>query len=329
MSLVKLPTIICPETVEEFRELFTLSDGIYHCYLIINAISAKMILDNFNLYNRALKNPTDLVNALSSDTFLQNGDTISFTSEPNLIDGQHRLKAIIESNKETSLQSVFGLEQKAIYTKDKGTKRQRHDDITIIAKRSGNEKHQMSSAEHKVFKGFIDGATTQKYKNLSYEEINKLWTTKYNEAVRFGISCFPAKTAPGLGTSIQKSIIARAYYCGENKEKLQEFCNKLILGQPSKKGCPVEALYKKSAKSRNKQGRPGNQFDKYKMMEVALNAYLSDREIFTFNTAAWHEFYDIADAERRQDAQLLEKIKNSPEFNNIKETENIEELAIA
>lgn len=301
-KLTTLPTITCPENPEQFKNMFYIQNNnneTQHCYLNITPKSAQMILDNYNPYNRALKAQIELKEAISSGTFIENGDTIRFTSEPNLIDGQHRLQAIIDSNIPLKLQCVFGLKQEAIYAIDKQkNKRTTSDDITILAKRNNNKEHEMSRAEEKVFKAFIDGSNSLKYKNLTDEERNKLWTENYNKAVRFGISCFPTKTASGLGNATQKAIIARAYYCGEDENKLKDFCNNLILGQSTKKGCPVEILYKKLARSKSKVGRNGNQFDKYKMIEISLNAYLNDKEIFKLNTSAWYEFYDIIAADK-------------------------------
>lgn len=70
-------------------------------------------------------------NAMKSSQWISNGDTIRFSNNDRLIDGQHRLKAIISSGRSYNMVVMRGLPEEAFKTIDTGKKRSRSDVLHI------------------------------------------------------------------------------------------------------------------------------------------------------------------------------------------------------
>jgi len=63
--------------------------------------------------------------------WLFTGDAIRFTTQPELIDGQHRMKALIEADIALQMVCVFGLEPNAKHALDMGRKRSAADVLAL------------------------------------------------------------------------------------------------------------------------------------------------------------------------------------------------------
>jgi len=63
--------------------------------------------------------------------WLFTGDAIRFTTKPELIDGQHRMKALIKANITLPMVCVFGLDPRAKHALDMGRKRSAADALAL------------------------------------------------------------------------------------------------------------------------------------------------------------------------------------------------------
>lgn len=95
---------------------------------------AKFILDNYNKNNRK---PTKahyylLAYNMKQDTFLLNGDTIRFCDNGTLMDGQHRLMAVVSTGIPLTVLIVRGLPWKAMDTIDQALKTRSVKDILTL-----------------------------------------------------------------------------------------------------------------------------------------------------------------------------------------------------
>jgi hypothetical protein len=75
------------------------------------------------------------------------GDPIRFTTDCELIDGQHRLQAIIEANMPMEMVCVFGLEPKAKHALDMGRKRSAGD---VLALKGYSQSSRLSGAARQL-----------------------------------------------------------------------------------------------------------------------------------------------------------------------------------
>lgn len=90
-------------------------------YLNKNTINRKINKDIIEQY----------VNAMRSSQWIPNGDTIKFSNNDKLMDGQHRLSAIISSGKSYNMVVIRGLPEEVFKTIDTGKKRNRSDVLHI------------------------------------------------------------------------------------------------------------------------------------------------------------------------------------------------------
>jgi hypothetical protein len=94
------------------------------------------IAENYLKYNNKNRKPSDnhikfLINEMTNDRFLENGEAIIFDKENILSDGQHRLIAIAASGKTYTIPVVRGVEVIAMATYDTGKNRSAADVLSI------------------------------------------------------------------------------------------------------------------------------------------------------------------------------------------------------
>lgn len=98
----------------------------------ITPVLAKEMLEK-NIKNRkpSDKHVERLANAMRRGDWKFNGDTISFGQSGNLLDGQHRLLAVIKSGVSISTLVVHGLNDDVFDTKDVGKSRTASDALSV------------------------------------------------------------------------------------------------------------------------------------------------------------------------------------------------------
>ncbi len=99
------------------------------CYLSLN------IDNNRNINKRALKS---YVKQMKDGRWQLNGDAIKFNNLGQLVDGQHRLQAVIESETTISSMVIKGLPSDAFLTMDTGRKRISGDVLAIEGYKNTN-----------------------------------------------------------------------------------------------------------------------------------------------------------------------------------------------
>jgi hypothetical protein len=148
-----------------------------------------------------------------------NGETISLDKEGYLINGQHRLTAIIEANKvkpgtKVKIMMVSGVEREAISTIDSGNGRS----VAQSAQMSGIE----VSATKISISRYCFLQPNQSRRELRYLNRLKLINNyvEYKEAIDFASRAFCREP---ILFAAYRAIIVRAYLNGVDKKKLQRF----------------------------------------------------------------------------------------------------------
>ena len=97
---------------------------------------AKPVLDEKNILNRKINvaNLKEFENDMRNGRWRKNGQTIGFYRNGHLSDGQTRLTAIVNSGVSVPILSVFGIEEPAKKTIDKGKKRDLADQLMMTEK---------------------------------------------------------------------------------------------------------------------------------------------------------------------------------------------------
>lgn len=100
---------------------------------------AKRVIETQNTKNRAINqlHVKRLAKAMTDGVWIENGDTICFSGD-TLVDGQHRLHAVVKSDIPIKCLVVYGLRAEAFETKDIGKRRSHSDTLSSIGQKNAN-----------------------------------------------------------------------------------------------------------------------------------------------------------------------------------------------
>lgn len=223
---------------------------------------AQIMIDEANTMNRKV-NPIN-VNLLSKEMSLDkwgfNGDAIRINKYGVISDGQHRLLSIINSGKEQICLIVIGINEDSFETIDVGIKRSSSDIFSIY----NIERPTLTSAIVKFIYAFESGkfsANRNTHRNLNnqdiipyYETLEDLKTSvdfTYN-VTKKGQALVPPSTVGGLHYLMSKI----------DKEKADEFIDKMCVGENLDIDSPITALRNKLIKAKTN--------DKYKLTNKSM-----------------------------------------------------------
>ncbi len=110
---------------------------------------AGAILGNRNMQNRSIerRRVQRYISDIVTGQWKVTGDTIKFNRQGSLIDGQHRLQAVMESGKDANFTVAFGVDDDAVIAIDEGKPRTNLDVARIIGM-EGVSKYAMSIAAY-------------------------------------------------------------------------------------------------------------------------------------------------------------------------------------
>lgn len=105
----------------------------YSKFMTITPKEAVLWLDTKNAHNRPISQSTveRYTQEMKAGRWKSNGQSICFGKSTNLLNGQHRLKAIVASNKSIECLVVWGVEDSAFDTIDDGNMRSLADVLAV------------------------------------------------------------------------------------------------------------------------------------------------------------------------------------------------------
>lgn len=111
----------------------TTPDKITHSIVIIDAAMAQRWLDQYNTRNRPISKARvqDYATEMLAGRWHFNGETIQFDRDGVLLNGQHRLLAIVATGLAQTFLIVRGLDPATQVTIDQGTKRLPHEQLIV------------------------------------------------------------------------------------------------------------------------------------------------------------------------------------------------------
>jgi hypothetical protein len=122
---------------------------------------ARDLLGAKNTGNRRInrENKKKLIRAIESEDFMLTGETIIFDRSGNIVDGQHRLEACVESGESIETYVAFGVDPKAFAIVDDGKNRTKADTF----EKAGLGGDLATSHDHQVLQGamiWVDAIAT-------------------------------------------------------------------------------------------------------------------------------------------------------------------------
>jgi hypothetical protein len=198
------------------------------------ALAAEYLTKNENNRNLSDRAVEILAKAMLSGEWISNGDTISF-SGGKLIDGQHRLNAIIRSGATVDAIVVHDLPADAFKTKDIGKKRSTADSLTIMGEKNSRSLAAAISAAMMIEDEWFLGVHISSSSRYSVTEI-----ASYLDAHQHAREVCTTNSSFGVGKqSIRDALQILAINCGQDAT---EFCARVVDGVGLAKNSPAYAL---------------------------------------------------------------------------------------
>ena len=231
-------------------------------------VAKAMMAKNPNNRNINKSYVKQLVRDMKRGTFQDNGDTIRIDEDGNLLDGQHRLQAVIDSGIPIEGQIVVrGLKPEVFATIDSGRQRTNADRLAVLGIKNPRAISSIARAYFHYEEG--DYSYGSRVSDIDVMETAKSHTELFSRALVWARDMNRVLRGP---MSVYASIIARGLeYDGEQTE---EFCRGVISGAELKDGDSRLAFRKymiglMAAQQRVVRSAVGE------MLRQALNAWLS------------------------------------------------------
>lgn len=231
-------------------------------------MAAKMLGSNSR--NRRLYEPyaQRLADDMAADRWLVTHQGISFNCDGTLLDGQHRLRAIVISGKGQWMNVTTGLPRKAIggmdYPKPRSAK-----DLLVLT--TGNKEPNLTRQVAGTC-AMVNG-NRSRFHSLTRQAQMEAYA-KHRSAITWAADVYQT-TKKGLGRAPVLGVIARSYYTADRKA-VARFCEVLKTGVVrSQKEEGIIRL--RDWLSRAPSAGSEFQAEAYRKTEYALKAYLTNK----------------------------------------------------
>jgi hypothetical protein len=205
--------------------------------------------------------------SMRSGHWAENGESMSFDRDGVLVDGQHRLQAIINSDHGYMATVTLGLDPDTRSTVNTGLKRSASDVLAM----QGEQYTSQLAAATQTWNQYVTG-TLQRAANIGPSRLNHQqiidMLDQYPD-IRDSVQ-HVCKQVRGL---IASSDIAFLHYAiarsGESRERTDEFIDRFMDGRNLDTGNPILALRQKIIN----ESRPGTRLNKKRVFALVLKAY--------------------------------------------------------
>ncbi len=205
---------------------------------------------------------------------------IAFDTVGTLVDGQHRLWAVIESGETVPMLVHHGLPIETQVVIDTHHARNLRDRL-ILTDNFGDVTHAEVGVLRRLLKGIGN------WHSLTPQEEQEAFK-KHEKAIRFAVSAFPGRRT-GITTSPVYAVIARAFY-SQDAEALKRFCYVVFSGQFSAAKEKVAVLLRDALISRDSNGRSIKTDVAYLKTSNALRAFLDGKTLERLYPASEEQF---------------------------------------
>lgn len=157
---------------------------------------------------------------MANDDFLSTHEGIAFDRDEFLVDGQTRLKGVIQSGKTVTMLVFRNLPTRALPVVNTGTSRS----VTDAARISGRVAD-MANHEVATFRAMVTGTSTLRKRRTVTEELNTF--EKYRPAVLFASGLMHHMKYRVFYPAPVRAVVARAYYHVPH-DTLRRFAEKVV-----------------------------------------------------------------------------------------------------
>lgn len=188
-----------------------------------------------------------LARDMKTGRFVCTHQGIAFDTQGRLIDGQHRLWAVLEAEVTVRMRVFFNEPPENLLHIDGNCPRQMADRITI-----GRTLGTVRSTELATLRAMVGGIGMVTRRRTVQEEIAMF--EKHRDAVRFSHEHLPMTRPAGISNAMTRAVIARAHYCLTDSQGLARFCEVLRTGASAHDGEHLIILLRNNLLDLRKQG---------------------------------------------------------------------------
>ena len=195
----------------------------YTVYMNITPEKAMTWLETTNSNNRKIidNHVQRLARDMRHGKWQLNHQGIAFSVDGVLLDGQHRLWAIVESGTPVKMAVTFNLPAASRMTIDEIQARS----MTDVLRLAGNN-GEVTSYHVATVRAMLGGYRAIPV--LTAQEMSQ-YLNLYSKAVRFALKHLPNGAVSGISNATTRAVIARAWYSADH-DRLAEFCELLVTG---------------------------------------------------------------------------------------------------
>lgn len=265
--------------------------SMYSEMVTITPAMALKWLENSNIRNRPLSQ--NHINKLARD--MKNGHWkqthagIAFDPSGVLLDGQHRLWAIVESETTQSMMVVYNVPKNAVMFIDSGRSRTVVD-ILKLSNRDGNISSHHTSTLRAMLGGYGASPT------LTVQETSEL-LAKHRDAIEFSVKHLSYCHSKGICNAITRAVIARAWYSVDH-ERLIHFCDILTSGIVGHIPSATVIVALRQSLMLTQDSAAAARRERYGKTQRALRAFLNEESIVKLLSAN-KELYPLPDEQRK------------------------------
>jgi hypothetical protein len=229
-------------------------------------------------YNRINRPPRpkvvdEYVRQIESGQWKRTHQGIAFTREGALLDGQHRLFAIIRTGRTLPF-LVFVNEPAENYEFiDNGRARSNLDMLRL-----GQRDNSLDSVHLETLRSFLAGGSCKTRGQWTSAELNVAFQ-KYGDAVHFAVNLFQDCDNKNINDATVRGVIARAQYYVPN-DRLTEFVIQLIKGDDY----PIISAFRKNLLAWSDR-RENTKREIYRRCEITLKAFLTNSANTSFGVS--------------------------------------------
>ncbi len=225
----------------------------------------------FNTHNRSLRQRVYLAYAadMKAGYWKWNGESIKFALDGALLDGQHRLKAIVESGVTVPMVVIRGLPNETQDTVDGGAKRTFADVLRLRGERQNSV---LAAVTRRVtlWEMGIQVAGSSPYAPTNSEMLQTL--EKYPELRE--VSNWAASVAHGCGLPSSLIGVCMWVFAQIDSDDTGEFFARLKDGQALLKGDPIYELRRAADNSTGVRGQRSEKF----LLAITIKAWNAYRD---------------------------------------------------
>jgi len=240
---------------------------------------AKKWLDECNGFNRPIKQDVvDMyVRQIKSGLWRRTHQGIAFTDEKRLLDGQHRLMAIVSTNVTVPMLIFIDEPKENFEFIDCGRNRSNLDTV-----RMSSRNEILKLAHTQTLKAMLAGRYCKSNGKYSNAELGDLYR-KYFAAVDFAVDQLGDYPVKQINDPTVRGVVARAcYYL--NKDQIVDFCN-LLKGESQELPAARMVNAFRDCLMLWKDRRENTKREIYKRCECILKAIQTNEESVGFPTA--------------------------------------------